>query len=199
VAAFVCEVQGRREASDDYLRVLAEVERTEERPWPGWVVWRGLLEARRGNLREALCTLDSGEAAATTVRGLLLEARCDVLAEHGAWDAVPEVVAAARAHAEEAGLLALPLHADRAAALAAEASGDRDRAYELLGSAAEGFIRLEARWDAARTELWLAEAMAKGGRGDEARERLSRASPVFERLTSVGEALRARTLGELLG
>ena len=198
-AAFVCEVQGRRDVSDEYLRVLAELERTEERPWPGWFIWRGLLEARRGELREALRIMESEDAAEATVRGLLLEARCDVLAEHGAWDAVPGVVAAARAHAEEAALLALPLHADRAAGLAAEASGDRDLAFELLGGAAEGFSQLEAGWDAARTELWLAEATARAGRRDEAREWLNRASPVFERLTSVDEALRARALGELLG
>jgi tetratricopeptide (TPR) repeat protein len=197
-AAFVCEVQGRRDASDRFLRILAEVERTEERPWPGWAAWRGLLQSRRGGLEDALAMLESGEAAGSTVRGVLLEARCDVLIEHGMWDMVSDVVAAARAHAEEGGLLALPMHADRATGLAAEGSGDRDGAIGLLGGAAKGFSRLEAAWEAARTELWLAEVLEKAGRRDEALERLRRAEPVFNRLRSVQEAGRAQALIERL-
>jgi hypothetical protein len=129
----------------------------------------------------------------------VLEARCDLIAERHAWDEAREVLETSRQHAEEAGLLALPCFADRLEGLAVRAADDRVRAQELLSNALRGFTDLGAAWEAARTQLVLAEVHAEAGNTASARELVSRAQPVLEGLRSARELARAEDLTEELG
>ncbi|MGH2676971.1 MAG: hypothetical protein ACRDHB_01245, partial [Actinomycetota bacterium] len=62
-----------------------------------------------------------------------------------------------------------------------------DNAIKCLGRAADGLASLEARWEEARTRLFLAEALLGAGRPEDARGELDHAQPVFQQLTSVRE------------
>jgi class 3 adenylate cyclase/tetratricopeptide (TPR) repeat protein len=198
-AAFVSEVRGQTDSADHRLRILTWLEQAEERPSPGWLVWHALLLARRGEFAEARAHLERPEEGLQYGRGYILSARCDVLAEEGAWEEAPPVVAEARRHAAEAGLLALPFHADRLEGSAALAAEDIEAATMLLRSAANGFTSLKMRWEAARTTLVLGEAIARGGKGERAKALISKALPTLEELGSLREIGRAREALETLG
>jgi class 3 adenylate cyclase len=195
VAAVLNEVRGNEGEADRLLEVLSWLERAEERPSPGWAVSRALVLARRGNFADARAQLERPDVTAVKWgRGWVLEARCDILAEEGAWDDVPQLVAEARGHAEEAGLEALYTYADRLEGGRAIAEGDLDRAIPLLTGARDGFVRLEARWEEARARLALAEALSVTRDLEGARKELSVASAVFEELSSGRELAAARVL-----
>jgi class 3 adenylate cyclase len=200
-AAFVHEVRGDSAAADRILDVVGWLEREEERPSAGLAVWKSLLLARRGAFDEARAALDLPRTLwHGYATGIVLEARCEILGRQEAWDAVPGVVHASRAHAEEAELLALPCFADRVEALAARAGADLGRASELLERALAGFTALDASWEAARTSLTLAEVLADGEKlDDDARQLLAKARTVFERLQAVRELARAEELAQRLG
>jgi hypothetical protein len=83
---------------------------------------------------------------------------------------------------------------DRLEGRAALAAGDHARAAELLDRATAGFASLSARWEHARTDAFLAEALVEAGRDDDARERLTRARDV---LASVGATRDLERWGEL--
>ena len=199
-AAFVHEVRGDREASDRFLDILSWLERAEDRPSPGWAVWRSLLLARRGQFDQATAELDRPEFEALRYgRGYVLEARCDVIAEREAWDEAAEVVRLARQRADTAGLEALRCYADRLEGRAAAAGGRADQAVGLLERARAGFEALEASWEAARTALSLAEALLAAGRPNDGLRPLEACRAVFERLRSLRELERAETLAEKIG
>jgi len=198
-AAFVHEVQGDPAAADRVGEVIRWLEGEEERFSAGLAVWKSLLLTRRGLFEEAgdalilPDTLWHGYA-----RGIVLEARCDLLAEEQAWDQAPLVVEASREHAEEAGLRALPCFADRLEGLAAHAADDVEASVDKLQRALTGFTELEAGWEAARTGLALAEVFANGGKKERARELLGRTRPVLESLRSARELARADDLASRL-
>jgi hypothetical protein len=79
------------------------------------------------------------------------------------------------------------------------AAGDAKKAAPLLDRAASGFLGIEAAWEAAVTDVELADAMIRAGRTEEARERLGAAVPVLEGIDSVRELERARALLDQLG
>lgn len=199
-AAFVHEIRGDSADADRILEVVRWLETEEERPSAGLAVWKSLLLAHRGAFDEARAALDLPQTPwHGYARGIVLEARCEILGRQEAWDAVPGVVHASRAHAEEAELLALPCFADRLEALAARAGADRGRASGLLERALAGFTELDASWEAARTSLTLAEVLADGEQRDDARQLLANARTVFERLRSIRELARAEELAQRLG
>jgi hypothetical protein len=84
--------------------------------------------------------------------------------------------------------------ADRLEGRAALAAGDADRAVELLARARDGLAGLGARWEAACTELPLAESLLQAGRRGEAAELLPAALALFDQLGSVLELARTREL-----
>jgi class 3 adenylate cyclase len=195
-AVLVHEVQGNRAAADRYLDVVQRIDErqgaakaTDRDPWIAWAMARrGQWEEARARLWRPL--LETWKAALPVI----MEARCDLLGDLNAWDEVPALIEEARTYAEEAGLMALPVFADRLDgqwALAQERWGD---AADLLARAAKGFALLEAKWEEARTRLFLAEALLRSRRSDEARGELDSAHPVLERLTSVRELAREREL-----
>jgi hypothetical protein len=98
----------------------------------------------------------------------------------------------ARALAAEGGLQSLPIAAEVLEGRAARAAGDFGSAIELLGRAAAAFEGLEARWDAARAQLALAEALLDAGFPDRAGVAVGPAIPVFEDLGARRELDAAR-------
>jgi class 3 adenylate cyclase len=198
-AAFVHEVRGDSADADRVLEVIRWLEREEERFSLGLAVWKSLLLARREVFDKARAALELPHTLwHGYARGIVLEARCEIVAQQGAWDEMPGVVDASRVHADEAELLALPCFADRLEGLAARAGADRGRAKGLLERALSGFTELGASWEAARTALALAEVLADDGRAEDARRLLASARPVLERLRSVQESSSAEDLAARL-
>jgi class 3 adenylate cyclase/tetratricopeptide (TPR) repeat protein len=162
-----------------------------------WLAWTLL---RRGALDEAAELLD--EAERSQFKGhlpLLRQVQADLLAEAGRWDDVPGFAEEARSYSAAAELRALPIHIDRLEGRAAPAGGDLDGAIRQLEAASAGFASMSARWEGARTDLFLAETLYAAGRNDASRARLSSATEVFEDLGSVNELRRARDLADRLG
>jgi hypothetical protein len=96
-------------------------------------------------------------------------------------------------------LKALPVHIERLEGREAFAADEQDRSISLLEAASAGFAGLSARWELARTDLFLSQALHAAGRVDDARERLAGAAKVFEDLGSLLEIERSRRLSERLG
>ena len=99
----------------------------------------------------------------------------------------------------EAGLLALPVHLARLEGRSAIASGQLELGLEALGDAREGFARVGATWERARTDLDLADALSASGRVEEARTKLGAAGPDLERAGALIELDRLRSLRGRLG
>jgi len=159
-----------------------------------WLAW---LRARGGDLAGALDALADGELVRhRVVQPFQEQVAAEILALAERWDDVPALLARARTYASEAGLLALPVHLDRLEGRAALAAGDRERALDLLRGARDGFDGLEARWERARTELDLAEALLGLGRIGEALARLEAAAPDLE---AAGARIELRRLAQLRG
>jgi hypothetical protein len=192
-AAFVHEVRGETAEAERTLRVLDWLEGVEERPSQALALWRALLLSRRGEFAAARELLAREEGFQWGL-GYRLEALCDVVAEQEAWDEAAATVEQARRHAAEAGLLALPSFADRLEGAAAVAAGQLERGVELLGSAEDGFAELGATWEAARTSVRLAAAVALLGDREGAESRARSALEVLEPLRSLREADEARRL-----
>jgi AAA ATPase domain len=196
-AAFVHEVRGEGAEADRLLEVIRWLEEEEERPSAGLAVWKALFLARRGAFDEARAALDLPQTLwHGYARGIVLEARCEILAQQEAWEEAPGVLDASRAHAEEAELLALACYADRLDGLAARAAGDLERAIPLLDRAAVGFAELEAAWESARSALALAEVLHRAGSDDRAAERLRAARSTIEGLRAVRELQRVDVLAD---
>jgi hypothetical protein len=121
----------------------------------------------------------------------MLEARCELVAAEGAWDEAEEVAREAGEFSEVGGLEALAHFAERLEGRAALAAGRGAEAVERLRSAGEGFGKLGAVWEQARTDLDLARAL---GDDDSARVAATAALSVFERLGCIRDAGRARAL-----
>jgi class 3 adenylate cyclase/tetratricopeptide (TPR) repeat protein len=157
-----------------------------------WLAW---IRARRGDLAGALEAMGDGERVRYLVaRPFQEQVAAEILALAERWDDVPALLARVRTYASEAGLLALPVHLDALQGRAALAAGDPERASPHLQRAREGFARLPARWERARTELDLATALLALGRRDEARQLLEGAAPDIH---AAGARLELERLAEL--
>lgn len=159
----------------------------------GWVLLvRGALDESKAQLDESNAIPFLGHAP------ILRQVEADHIAAAERWNDVPSFVENARRYASDAGLWALPLHLDRLEGRAALAAGDARGAIESLERAREGFAALSARWEGARTDAFLAEALAAVGRDDDAHARLKLATEMFEELGAVGELRRATELAKRL-
>ena len=196
VAAYLREVAGDSDGAD---AILEELDRSQASRGnvgvSGPRLWIVETLVRRRRFAEARSRL----AEADPVRGvqnrdLDLEARAALIAAEGTWNEAPQVVADARAWAEQTGLLALPAFADRLEGQAALAAGDTARGVDLLRHARVTSARLGAAWDCARTELILAAALLEA---DDQRGAADVAASALATLTSLQaprELQRARDL-----
>jgi hypothetical protein len=192
-AALIHEARGDTARADQYLAITFR-DRIRGRG-AGAAVWAIPILARRGRFDEAFAlAAEDWTSALRANRGLALEGECELVAESGAWERAEDVLARSRQHAEEAGLLSVPAFADRLEGRAAHAAGQTARSVDILRRARDGFASLEARWEAAVTDLSLAEALLQAGRRGEAAELLPGALAVFEELRCIRELAQAREL-----
>jgi hypothetical protein len=84
--------------------------------------------------------------------------------------------------------------ADRLDAACLLASGDPAGAAELARSSAERFAEIGAAWEAAVSELTLAEALYALGRTEDAAAALAEAEPALRRAGAVAELERFASL-----
>jgi hypothetical protein len=195
-AVLVHEAQGDRAAADRYL---ADVDRIEGgRPRANCTPDAARALARMGRVEEANARIDAALATAhPDSRARLISARCDVVAQEGAWDAAAATVAAARDTVFDDPGTVLP-YADRLAGRTALATAFPAAAADRLAAAARGFAALQAGWELACTRLWLAQAHAVVGRRDLALAALSAARPALEVLGSRREMGHAADLAARL-
>jgi class 3 adenylate cyclase/tetratricopeptide (TPR) repeat protein len=199
-AAFVHQARGNEPAADELLAVATRLESglggistNLSPPFVLCLVRRKAYGPARGRLEKAKAATHRSDL------DLLLECECELLAAEERWEEAPALLAEARAHASEGGSHALPCFADRLEGLTVLAAGNWEAGVELLERAGRGFGDLGARWEEARTELALAEALTAGGNEDEARRYVSAALPALEAAGALEELERARELSERLG
>ena len=155
------------------------------------VPWISKLLIARGDLTQADRLLSAPPDRWRSHAGMFIEARMELVAAADDWENASSFIAEARAHASEAGLVALPLFADRLEGLAAMANGDAVRAASLLERAVDGLTLLDAAFDVALTNVDLAAAVTHLGRHAEARTVIDAAISTFERLGARALADRA--------
>jgi hypothetical protein len=177
--------------------ILLPLERTTSGRFTRLLPWMSRLFVERGDIAEARARLVPFPVGWRVHGGQMLEARCELVAAEQAWDEAASVAGETRSYAETGGLKAVAHFADRLDGRAALAARREDKAAVHLRAASEGFERLGAAWEQARTDLDLAEAL----RGtEESTTRARTALDVFERLGSLRDAGRARALlGETAG
>jgi tetratricopeptide (TPR) repeat protein len=187
-AALIHEARGESLEVDrmlGYLIPLAESRHAR------FVPWLGRLMIERGQLDEAHRLLDTPPDRWKVHAGDLLETRLELIAADRAFDRASAVLQEARDHAAEAGLVALPLFADRLEGLLAVDRGDATVGIELLERASAGLAKLGATWERARTELALGRVLRAEGRAEDARRVLGDALVTFEELGAIARAREA--------
>jgi class 3 adenylate cyclase/tetratricopeptide (TPR) repeat protein len=195
-AAYLLECMGNRGAADRYLTVLFD---ERQRGLLGAVGWVGELLARRGEFERSRSVLaDMDLATRRSNAGLILEARCELVAEQGAWEDAEKVVEESRTHAGQNGLEALPAFADRLEGRAALATGQPEAAGRSLRHALDRFASLDAGWEEARTRLDLASALVSASPA-RARAEAAAAYEDLARIGAVRETAHARDLLASLG
>jgi len=195
-AAVVHDARGDRAMADRLLEVVERSGPLTVGGGPAFDTWVAMTLGRRGNFDEAFERVDR-HVHLPAARPLAYAVRCDLVADAGRWDEAEGFVAEALAWADHAGLEALPQFARRLAGRAALAGGDAAGSVDLLRSAGSAFRQLEAGWELARTELYLAEALIAAGL--DAAEPVRDALATFERLGALHELAEARDLAEGTG
>ena len=181
-------------AADRWLGVLQDA---RGRRLEGSVVasyWLAWVFARRGDHARALSILDEAQIPTHTLRPIFGECMTEILALTERWNDVPPFLKETRDYAEEARLVALPVHLDRLEGRAAVAGGDAGSGLRMLETARVGFERIGATWERARTELDMAEASVAEGRLEQARALADAAAPDLERVGALQEIDRLRAL-----
>jgi hypothetical protein len=191
VAALIESVRGNGAESDRLVDMLLPLERTTSGRFTRLLPWMSRLFVERGELSEARARLVPFPVGWRVHGGQMLEARCELVAAENAWDEAASVSRESRTYAEAGGLKALAHFAERLEGRAALAAGRTHEAAVHLRAASDGFRRLGAAWEQARTDLDLARCST----GDDgAREPASSAMEVFERLRCVRDVARALAL-----
>jgi class 3 adenylate cyclase/tetratricopeptide (TPR) repeat protein len=192
-AALVYEMRGNRTDADRIIALLGSLEENAEprdrdtTPLGRWASFLAPALARRGNLQEAHRMLAETNWRRGARAGRLVEAECEIAADTGEWHEVDALLAHARAEAARCGLEALPCAADRLEGTRALHAGDTERAIGLLSRASIGFEQLGARWDRARSDLSLAQALTDSRRVEEGLEVLQSAIAFFAEVGATTE------------
>ena len=195
-AALVHDIQGEDDRADELMaRMDWGMVESLGRPTVIKAPLVAQLLTRRGRFRDARTILDHLDwQTRHEGRGLMLEARCELIAAEGAWEEVDGVAAEARAFAREAGLKALGACVDRLQGRAALAAARSEDAVKRLKKARSAFAAMGARWDTACADVDLAHALAAAERVADARRQLKLAEPVLQELRSTRELLACREL-----
>ena len=161
-----------------------------------WWAWIQLRRDGRVDALDEFRRIDG--LPASPARPLMLQIWAEAMADAGRFDDAPTLLETGRAFAHAGGLAPLVAHLDALEGRMLLASGDRVGAIEVLRRARADLAGRDARWDVARIDLTLAEALLED-RPEEARERLDDATLEFERVGSALELDRAGALRRRLG
>lgn len=196
IAAYLKEVAGDGAEADRLIELLDRSQASRgEVGVSGARLWIVQTLVRRGSFAEARKRLAMADPVREVQnRDLTLEAWAELIAEEGAYEGAAPIIAEAREWAERSELLALPAFADRLEGRAALAAGDFERGLELLRGARATFVRLEAAWERARTELILADALLASGLHADAAAMAGSALETVAALSAPLETERARDL-----
>jgi hypothetical protein len=153
--------------------------------------------ARRGDAARAWSVLgDRHEFGALISLASYLEAACEVAGEVGAWDRAEQILDDARTLSDANHVRALAAFADRLEGQLAREHGDQRKAADSLTRARDGFAALEARWEAAKTDVELARVHLLRDERTEATALIDTALQTFTSLGAVRSQQRARGLLE---
>jgi class 3 adenylate cyclase len=192
--ALIHTFRGERAESDRLIDLLLRVEAaagdTARRIWPSV----NRLLVARGAVEEAWERFQHPPTGWRIAGACHLEAMCEWVPIADRWDRADDIVGEVQQAADEGDLVGVRLFADRLAGLARCHDGDIDAGVETLARARDGFLEHGATWEAARTDVAVAEARSDSGLDDPQRERLANAVDLFERLGSVNELRRARAV-----
>ena len=196
IMALIHTLRGERAHADRQMDLLQHVDaaigHSARRAWS----YVNRLLVARGELDQAWERFQQPPAGWRLAGASHLEAMCEWVPAAGAWDRAGDIEREVRATADEGGLVGSHLFADRLAGLAACHAREVDNGVATLERARDGFLEHGATWEAARTDLAIAEALGSSGLGPEHRERLDAALTLFDDLGSVAELRRARSLIE---
>jgi hypothetical protein len=197
IMALIHTLRGERAHADRLMDLLLRVEastghHTVRRTWS----YVNRLLVARGQLDEAWARFQQPPAGWRLAGAAHLEAMCEWVPAAGAWDRAGEIEREVRAVADDGDLVGSHLFADRLAGLAACHTGDIEQGVATLGRARAGFRDNGAIWEAARTDLAIAEALAPRGLDADRWTHLEEARALFEELGSVAELRRAGWLIE---
>jgi hypothetical protein len=183
--SLVHELRGQGARATAYLDLVRQF--VEEHPPSGLDGYAALALAARAlaHRSQVAAALELLGGASSPYAPPTLEARCEIVAAGGDWDAAPLVIASARRQAEASEARALPLFADRLEGRLALVEGDAERAVRLLRHSAVGFDEIGAPWEEAWSRRLLAEALADEGHEAEVEAELEAARDAFDRLGSV--------------
>jgi tetratricopeptide (TPR) repeat protein len=191
--ALIHTFRGERSEADRLMDLLQRVEAaagdTTARIWP----YVNRLLVARGSIEEAWERLQHPPAGWRLAGACQLEAMCEWVPVADRWDLAADIIVHVRKTAEEGDLVGARLFADRLAGLlTCREGGDLGPGIALLAAARDGFLEQGAVWEAARTDVSIAEAVGVVEMDRAQRERLGEALDLFERLGSVAELRRAR-------
>ncbi len=172
VSAVVCDRRGQREQADELMSMLTTSVSAEEGsdtvPLATWIEFLGPVLAKRGQTDLALRLIAETRFRRGTRRGLLRQAECDTMLEGARFEGVDEVVSATRSFGDSMGLEALGPAADRLEGVALLRAGRPMDAIRRLRRSQLAFARLDAAYDVAVTEMWLAGALEAADSADPA-------------------------------
>lgn len=199
VAFFLSELMGDEQRADRYRNIVRAYKETAADATPTAagplafparaLVHQGLAEEARGWLR----------LEESLVRGVHMEAMCEVLADLEEWDAARDFIPLAREQVQLGEMLGLQFFVDRLEGRMASALGDAGQAAAALASSANGFANLRAPWEEAWSRLLLGELLLGEGDTAEAVTALATAQRAFQALGSVRERDRCAILQSSLG
>jgi class 3 adenylate cyclase/tetratricopeptide (TPR) repeat protein len=196
IAAFVHDARGNTVEADRLLERVRTGSPTQRYRTVTGPSWLSRILARRGRHAEAREWAEKMTLRESNV--LSAEARCEQVAEEHAWERVDEVVAYAAAATERSGSILATAYPARLQGRSALAAGDVATTVERFTTARDVFASCDAGWEAACTELALAEALADDD-VDGAVAAVRRAAPSLTAAGAVRELSAARNLDARLG
>jgi hypothetical protein len=150
------------------------------------LAFRALGLRAEGRAEEGLAVLRSENRPAEG-RSLEMMAEGQLLETLGRYPELPALCAEIRERAQRTDWAAGPAMADRLDAARLLAQGDPAAAADLARSSVERFAAVGAAWEAAVSQLTLAEALHALGRGADAAAALAQAQPALRRAGGVAE------------
>jgi hypothetical protein len=194
-AAFIAGARSAPTAAR-YLDILRAWLGTTQGYSAGMVdAWLAMILSHHGAVDEARAVIDAipPNVRFAVTRPFIDAAAARVLAASSSWDAAARFLGPTRAYADHAQLIALPAHLDRLDGLMTAATGNADRALELLMRARTTFATMGDRWNAAVVDLDLAGAFHAAGDTESGALHCDEAETVFADLRSIRDLERVRT------